>query len=111
MRHGGWHLRFQRRFTVFKGVRLNVGRRGVGLSFGGRLARFGITARGKLHQSLSVPGTGLSMRRTMGSGTPAHHLQPRPLSVTPVQQRPRIITPMMIGQIVFLVALVVAALR
>jgi hypothetical protein len=25
---GGWHLRFQRRLTVFKGVRLNVGKRG-----------------------------------------------------------------------------------
>ena len=62
MRHGGWHLRFQRRITVFNGVRLNIGRRGVGLSVGGRLARFGVTLQRKLYQSASIPGTGTSMR-------------------------------------------------
>jgi hypothetical protein len=64
---GGWHLPFQRRITVFKGVRLNVGKRGLGVTVGGRLARFGVTSRGQLYQSASIPGTGISMRRTLGS--------------------------------------------
>ena len=100
MKHG-WHMRFQRRITVFKGVRLNVGRRGVGVTVGGRLARFGVTSRGQVYQSASIPGTGISMRRTVGSV--------RQLAAG--SQRSGLITPVMIGLTVFLVALVVAALR
>ena len=99
---GGWHLRFQRRITLFKGVRLNVGRRGVGLSVGGRLARFGVTSQGKLYQSVSVPGTGISMRRTMGSV--------RQLAPATSSQRPSLVTPVMIGIVLFVIALVLAAL-
>ena len=102
MRRGGWHLRFQRRITLFKGVRLNVGRRGVGVTVGGRLARFGVTSQGKLYQSLSVPGSGVSMRRTVGSV--------RQLAPASPSQRPRLITPVMIGIVLFVVALVLAAL-
>jgi hypothetical protein len=102
-RAGGWHLRFQRRITLFKGVRLNVGRRGFGVTVGGRLARFGITSRGQVYQGASIPGTGVSMRRTRGS---VRRLLPGSPS-----RRPSLITPVMIGIIVFLVALVVAALR
>lgn len=100
MSRGGWHLRFQRRITVFKGVRLNVGRRGFGVTVGGRMSRFGVTSRGQVYQSASIPGTGISMRRTLGS---MRQLAAR-------SQRPRMITPVMIGVVVLVVALVLAAL-
>jgi hypothetical protein len=102
-RAGGWHLRFQRRITVFKGVRLNVGRRGFGVTVGGRLARFGFTSRGQVYQTASIPGTGISMRRTLASV--------RQLSPGSPSRRPSLITPVMIGIVMFLVVLVVAALR
>jgi hypothetical protein len=102
-RAGGWHLRFQKRIAVFKGVRLNVGRRGFGVTVGGRLARFGVTSRGQVYQSASIPGTGISMRRTLAS---VRQLQPASSS-----RSARLITPVMIGIVRFLVALVVAALR
>ena len=86
---GGWHLRFQRRITVFKGVRLNVGKRGLGVTVGGRLARFGVTSRGQLYQSASIPGTGISMRRTLGSV--------RQLSAGSSSRRPSLITSVMIA--------------
>lgn len=100
-RTGGWHLRFQRRFTIFKGVRLNVGRRGFGVTVGGRLARFGVTSQGKLYQSVSIPGTRVSMRRTVGS-----------VGQLPVlsSQRPRLITPVMVVMAVLALMLLLAAL-
>jgi|HubBroStandDraft_6_1064221.scaffolds.fasta_scaffold1865523_2 hypothetical protein len=104
MRHaGGWHLRFQKRIQLMKGVRLNVGRRGVGVTVGGRLARLSMTARGQLYQSASIPGTGISMRRTLGSV--------RQLSQVSPSRRPRLITPVMIGLAVFGLMLLLAALR
>lgn len=71
MRRGGWHIRFQKRIQLIKGVRLNVSRSGVGVTVGGRLARFGVTARGQAYQSASIPGTGISMRRNLGAERPA----------------------------------------
>ena len=67
MRRGGLQLRFQKRITLMKGVRQNVGRRGVGVTIGGRLARFGITSRGQLYRSAAISGTEISMRRTMAN--------------------------------------------
>jgi hypothetical protein len=62
-RAGGWQLRFQKHIQLMKGVRLNVGKRGFGVTVGGRLARFGVTSRGQVYQSASIPGTGVSIRR------------------------------------------------
>lgn len=70
MTRGGWHLRFQKRITLMKGVRLNIGKRGLGVTVGGRLARFGVTSRGQLYQSASLPGSGISMRRTVAPSSP-----------------------------------------
>jgi len=45
------------------GVRLNIGKRGLGVSAGVRGARASISTRGR-STSGSVPGTGASYRRT-----------------------------------------------
>jgi hypothetical protein len=82
-----------------KGVRLNVGKRGFGVTIGGRLARFGITSRGQVYQSASIPGTGVSMRRTLGS---LRQLSP--------SRQPSLITPVMIGIVVLVLALLLATL-
>jgi hypothetical protein len=101
-RAGSWHLRFQKHIQLMKGVRLNVGKRRFGVTIGGRLARFGVTSAGQVYQSASIPGTGISMRRTLGSA--------RQLAPGSPSRRPSLITPVMIGIVVLVVALVLAAL-
>ncbi len=59
-------------FTFRKSVRagpfrINVGRRGVGYSVGGRGFRTGVSARGRRYTTFSLPGTGLGYR-TGGKG-------------------------------------------
>jgi len=44
--------------------RLNLSRRGIGYSIGGRGFRLGIRANGRRYTSLSVPGTGLRYTKT-----------------------------------------------
>jgi hypothetical protein len=56
-------LRFQKRVRLFPGCHLNLSASGVGMSFGGRGAHFGITARGQRYTSIGLPGTGLSFRQ------------------------------------------------
>ena len=53
--------RFRKSFKVLPGVRLNVSSRGVSTSIGGAPFTVNIGSRG-VHQTLSIPGTGLSMR-------------------------------------------------
>ncbi|GEA16296.1 hypothetical protein E308F_25400 [Moorella sp. E308F] len=52
----GW--RFRKSIRIAKGVRLNLSKRGVGLSVGGKGFRVGIGPRGA-YTSTSIPGTGL----------------------------------------------------
>lgn len=51
-------FRFQRRFTIAPGFRVNLGKRGVSLSEGVRGANLTVGTRG-IRTSLSLPGTGL----------------------------------------------------
>lgn len=62
-------LRLRRSFNLGGGVRLNVGKRGLGVSTGVPGLRFGIGPRG-LRTTLSLPGTGLYYvkERRLGSG-------------------------------------------
>jgi hypothetical protein len=47
------------------GIRLNVSKKGVGVSAGIRGARVGITGDGKrIYRNLSIPGTGLFNRKS-----------------------------------------------
>jgi hypothetical protein len=52
-------LRFRQSFTLFPGVRLNVGKRGMSASFGVPGATVNISARG-VRGTVGIPGSGLS---------------------------------------------------
>jgi|DewCreStandDraft_4_1066084.scaffolds.fasta_scaffold38877_2 tetratricopeptide (TPR) repeat protein len=51
-------LRFKRSINLFKGLRLNLNKGGIGLSFGVRGLRVGVNKNG-LYTSTGIPGTGL----------------------------------------------------
>ncbi len=55
-------IRFHRSFKLLPGVRLNLGKRGVGISAGVRGLRVGVDSRGKQYTSIGIPGTGISAR-------------------------------------------------
>lgn len=59
-------LRFRKSIKLAPGVRLNVGKRGAGLSFGGKGLRASINSSGRKTTSVGIPGTGLSYVSTAG---------------------------------------------
>jgi hypothetical protein len=56
-------LRFHRSIRLFPGVRLNIGKRGIGISAGRPGLRVGIDSRGRRFTSAGIVGTGLSVRK------------------------------------------------
>ena len=60
-------LRFRKSFKVLPGVRLTVGKRGLGASVGVRGASVHV-GKGGVHASAGLPGTGLSYRTKIGGG-------------------------------------------
>lgn len=62
-------LRFRRSFKIAPGVRLNVGKRGASLSAGVRGASVSAGSRG-VYGNVGIPGTGLSVRERLGTGSP-----------------------------------------
>jgi hypothetical protein len=67
--------RFRKSFKVLPGVRLNVSTRGVSTSIGGAPFTVNIGSRG-VHQTLSIPGTGLSMRGRIDQPSASPQLAP-----------------------------------
>lgn len=61
----GWRLR--KSIQIIPGVRLNVSKSGIGYSVGGRGFRLTKRADGRVQQTVSIPGTGLSHVSTVGS--------------------------------------------
>jgi hypothetical protein len=59
-------LRFRQSFTLFPGVRLNLGKRGISASFGLPGATVNLSGRG-LRGTVGVPGSGLSYSTTVAS--------------------------------------------
>jgi hypothetical protein len=55
-------FRFSRSLKIAPGIRLNFGKRGIGISAGVRGAHVGVDARGRTYTSAGIPGTGLSVR-------------------------------------------------
>ena len=53
-------LRFRKSFKIAPGVRLNIGKKSTGLSFGGKGLRYSINSTGRRTASVGIPGTGLS---------------------------------------------------
>ncbi|MGE7665812.1 DUF4236 domain-containing protein [Ureibacillus composti] len=61
-------LRFRKSFKIAPGVRLNVGKKSTGISFGGKGMRYSINSSGRRTASIGIPGTGLSYVSTNSSG-------------------------------------------
>lgn len=57
-------LRFRKSFKIAPGVRLNLNKKSVGVSIGGKGARYSISSSGRRTASVSVPGTGISYSKT-----------------------------------------------
>jgi|SRR5690606_7351629 len=53
-------LRFRKSFKIAPGVRVNVGKKSTGVSFGGRGMRYSINTSGRRTASVGIPGTGIS---------------------------------------------------
>lgn len=79
-------FRFRRTVSIFPGVRLNLGKRGVSVSAGMRGANVTI-GRGGLFGNVGIPGTGLSYREKLnkpnGGGTRRNSRASRPSSGLP----------------------------
>ncbi len=60
-------FRFRKSVSLFPGVRLNIGKKGLGVSAGVKGARVGIGSKGA-YTSVGIPGTGISSVNYMGKG-------------------------------------------
>ena len=61
-------FRFRKSVKIGKGVRLNVGKRSAGVSFGGRRGGVSINSRSGARARVSIPGTGISYSTKLGGG-------------------------------------------
>ncbi|KMY53333.1 hypothetical protein AC623_04445 [Bacillus sp. FJAT-27231] len=61
-------LGFRKSFKIAPGVRINVSKRGIGVSAGVRGLRYSINSSGQRRTTASLPGTGISYTHTSGSG-------------------------------------------
>lgn len=59
-------VRFRKSFKVAPGVRVNIGKRSVGVSVGGKGAGMSFNSRTGTRARVSVPGTGLSYSTKIG---------------------------------------------
>jgi tetratricopeptide (TPR) repeat protein len=68
-------MRFRKSIKLAPGVRLNVGKKGVGVSAGVRGARISANTSGRRTVSASIPGTGLGYQRSLGGRRKSPNLQ------------------------------------
>ncbi len=74
-------LRLQRSISLGHGVRLNISRRGLGISIGRPGLRVGINTSGRRTVSVGIPGTGIAYRSVKGGRRAPPHLEgPRPIA-------------------------------
>lgn len=59
-------LRVRRSITICKGVKLNVGKKGMGISFGTRGLRYSINSSGRRTATVGIPGTGVYYTSSSG---------------------------------------------
>ncbi len=60
-------FRFRKSVSLFPGVRLNIGKKGLGISAGVKGARVGVGSKGA-YTSVGIPGTGISSVNYIGKG-------------------------------------------
>lgn len=73
------------------GVRLNLGRRGIGISAGVRGLRYSVNSSGRVTRTVSVPGTGLSHVSSRGGGRRGEAA--RRVSAPPGRPKPGLLAP------------------
>lgn len=66
-------FRFRKSFSLGKLVRINVSKSGIGASIGVKGFRIGVGPTGRVRQTVSLPGTGLSWVKE-SSGRPRAQL-------------------------------------
>lgn len=88
-------MRFRRSIKLGPGLRVNVGKRSLGLSAGVRGARYSVNTSGRTTQSVGVPGTGLSYVSSKGGGggTRRTASKPSPAAPSPGLPRPGLLAP------------------
>ncbi len=57
-------LRFRKSFKIAPGVKINVGKKSIGISAGTKHARVSVNSSGRVTKSASIPGTGISYVET-----------------------------------------------
>ena len=70
-------FRFKKSVRLGKGVRLNLGRKSVGVSLGGRHGGVSINSRSGARVRASIPGTGISYSAKLGGGKKRKSASPR----------------------------------
>lgn len=60
-------FRFRKSLSILPGVRLNIGKKGLGISAGVKGARVGVGSKGT-YTSVGIPGTGISSVNYVGKG-------------------------------------------
>ena len=73
-------FRFRKSFKIAPGVRVNVGKKSVGISAGVKGARVSVNSKGRVTKTVGIPGTGLTpqhlvkarLRRVLRSSLPFH---------------------------------------
>ncbi len=60
-------LRFRKSIKIMPGVRVNLGKKSVGLSVGNKYGGFSMNSRSGARSRVSLPGTGLSYTQKIGS--------------------------------------------
>lgn len=64
-------LRFRKSIKIGNGAKLNINKKSVGLSVGGKGARYSVNSSGRRTKSVGIPGTGLSYVSTSGGRKPS----------------------------------------
>lgn len=57
-------LRFRKSKTILPGVKLNIGKKGVGVSVGGKGMRYSVNTSGRKTSTVGIPGTGISYSKS-----------------------------------------------
>lgn len=82
-------LRFRKSIKIAPGVRLNLGKKSVGISAGVKGARVSVNSSGRVTKTVSLPGTGLSYVKTSkigGTGSGGGKNQSEPQNSLPTPQ-------------------------
>lgn len=61
-------LRYRKSFKIAPGVRVNLSKKGVGMSVGTKGARYSVSSTGRRTTTIGIPGTGLSYSKSRGGG-------------------------------------------